>query len=106
MSDSGRSHVNYRLGYTGVLCGRCGMEFHHSTPTVVFNGKPHHSYCAIVAERDALKADCEDLRDAMRLILGLNHPPQLTVQHIPWRDIPQADVDGWLKRIRKLKKGG
>lgn len=39
----------------------------------------------------------EDLRDAIRLIIGQD-------THRPWRDVRQTEVDAWLEEIRRLKE--
>jgi hypothetical protein len=50
----------------------------------------------VTASRDELKALAFDLRDAIRLVIGLK-------TNVPWREVPQSDVDGYVTEIRRLK---
>lgn len=46
------------------------------------------------AEVEQLRAELADTRDAIRLLIG-------RATHIPWSQIPEEDVDGYVARIRK-----
>lgn len=54
-------------------------------------GMATHGACPACLENEN-----RDLRDAIRLIIG-RHTNQ------PWRNVPETDVDDYLKTIRKLK---
>lgn len=50
-------------------------------------------------EREALRRLVEenaDLRDSIRLTIGME-------ANVPWPDVAQSHVDGYLKEIRRLK---
>ena len=46
----------------------------------------------------SLRKELRNVRDAIKLIIGRDH-------NIPWPEVPESEVDGFIAEICKLKKG-
>lgn len=66
---------------------------HSEPPQLVTGAKPTPLQAALTA----CQAEADDLRDAIRLMIGRN-----TLS--PWHRVPQSEVDLYLEQIRQLKE--